>query len=236
MTHTQVADMPMRKNLDALAQTAATLNSKTDELNQVIADVEHELQDAGVGVTIWLRRLLEESTTERRYRADDDEQRWPIDVTFGWQLGFAKIDGEWRVAARQARIEDSHEGNESFEERPPVPLLKAPRIVRVEAAPLLEALVEALTERMKSYIAGIEQAKALAKDDEGPSFDKITAMLQVKDRTVRNYMFDAAAIAELAKVDVERAEKLIAHLYLHKQISPATADYWAFNETALNLR
>ncbi len=163
--------MPMRKTLDTLAETAAKLNSKTDELNQVISDVEHELQDAGLGMTLWLAHLLDASATERRYRPDDDEQRWPISVTQGWQLGFAKIDGQWRLSARYVRSEETADSVDAFEERQPVPLLKAPRLVRVEAAPLLETLVTVLTKRMNVYIRGIEQAKALAKDDELPAFD-----------------------------------------------------------------
>lgn len=42
-------------------------------------------------------------------------------------------------------------------------MLDAPRIVRVEAAPHLEDLVQALTRKVTKFIENIETAKTLAK-------------------------------------------------------------------------
>jgi hypothetical protein len=202
----QVAIMPMRKTLDTLAKTAATLNTKTDQLNEIVADVEQEFQAAGVGVTVWLNALLDSSSTERRYQANDDEQQWPIDVTFGWELGFAKVEGEWRISARYVRHEQSGDDVESFEERAPIPLVKAPRIVRVEAAPLLETLAEVTNTKMEAYIKGIERAQTMAKEGDPPD-EKLVEVLneRAKSPDQGNWLADLMELAMLAGFATQRA-------------------------------
>jgi hypothetical protein len=46
----------------------------------------------------------------------------------------------------------------------PTALLKAPRVVRLEAAQWLETLVEALAAQAESYAKNIEEAEKIAKD------------------------------------------------------------------------
>jgi hypothetical protein len=158
--------MPMRETLDELAKAAAALNSETDQLNELIGDFETELERAGVGVSHWMQQLLDESPIEQRYRATDKDEKYPIDVTRGWVLGFAKIDGRWCLGAKQVRVEDESGEVKIVDEKPPVALVKAPRIVRMEAAAQFEALAKELTIKMRAYLASIGQAKQFAKIDE----------------------------------------------------------------------
>jgi hypothetical protein len=88
-------------------------------------------------------------------------------VRSGWELGYAKVGEVWVIAARKTRGEEVLDENGIAEfvwdDHEPIPLGKSPRHIRVEAAPLLEDLVERLSERAKHFIKNIEQAKKLAE-------------------------------------------------------------------------
>lgn len=159
----QVIEMPMRETLDKLAEAAAELNSESDQLNEVIADFESELERAGVGVTYWSRILLDESGIEQSFHPHDEDELYPINMTRGWLLGFAKLDGRWCVAVKPVRAERQGDDEKFIDERKPVPLMKAPRIVRIEGASRLETLAIGLTLRVQDYTEGIAKAKKLAK-------------------------------------------------------------------------
>lgn len=65
-----------------------------------------------------------------------------------WALGYAKHDGRWRIVVKAPEAQA-------------VPLLKAPRSLRVDAALQLGALAECLTAKMGDHISAINEAKRL---------------------------------------------------------------------------
>ncbi len=80
--------------------------------------------------------------------------------------GSASSPGTWAYWSHQARhevVEVLVRELRELEESKPSALARAPRAVRMEAAAYLEPLALAITERMKSYISSISEAKKLAK-------------------------------------------------------------------------
>jgi hypothetical protein len=236
-TMTQVISMPMRETMKELAETAAKLNNATDELNEVIADFENSLEDAGVGVSEWLTSLFEVSATKKQYHPKDRDEEYPFETWIGWQLGYAKIDGKWRVAARQMRVERDvsagpmDDDRESIE-RDAVALDKAPRLVRVAAAPLLEELALALNKKMRSYLGGVAQAKAQAKHGV-PSDEEIIRTL--RDGGTKP-VFDVTHLAAFVKTDVRTAAKIIERLAKARLLVNVQDDaHWALSDSAEKL-
>jgi hypothetical protein len=85
-----------------------------------------------------------------------------------WDVGFAKLGDEWRLAAsRRIRTRTGSDswGDDKYEyeDLDEVPLAQAPRVVRAEAAGLLELLIDAIANRAEQFVANITTAKGLAK-------------------------------------------------------------------------
>lgn len=153
--------MPTRKTMEKLATAAKTLNRKSDELNAVIEEFEQALETAGVGVTVWLDRLLDRSaptSSDGEYTAE------------GWQLGYTKLEGKWRLAVREAtEVSVSGNFNEDADLRdtqPAIPLANAPRVVRMQAAGYFENLALGVTMTLESYATSIDEAKQIAKGED----------------------------------------------------------------------
>lgn len=149
---------PIDKSLRDLAALAAQLNERSDALNERIGSIEDQLAQAGVGVTLWLyEHLLDRSTRDK-----DGEFT-------AWCLGYSKVDADWRVAvkrvnAREYSPELFGEPRVSIEDLDQtLPLLKAPRVVRLEAAPLLEELVQALAVKVQAFIETVDASLAAAE-------------------------------------------------------------------------
>lgn len=145
------------KNLSAVANT---LKAETEELNRVIADLNTRIAQTGIGVSVWLDHetiLLDSKQAEEK--TDDGE---PLHVTTGWALGYCKTDDVWTIAVRKTErlhclAEDN--GSDEFSWENPIPLLKAPRNVRIEAAPYLEMVLVTLGQRAAQFVQNIAQAK-----------------------------------------------------------------------------
>lgn len=144
---------PTAGSLFELEILSDKLNTQTEELNSVIADLDKRLGAMRLGVTVWL--------------VDDFINRTPVanqpNNIFVWEIGYAKVKEEWCIAARHS----SGFWSEEFQHwdlnpvTEAVPLLKAPRIVRVEAAALLDKLINELKDRVTGYVASLENAKHL---------------------------------------------------------------------------
>lgn len=117
---------------DHITEAAARLNRASDELNEAIEAFDDRLQRASIGVTVWL----------------DDRDAAMSD---GWRLGYAKLDGAWRVVARK-------------EQGDVVALTSAPRAIRVEAVWRFERLIFALAAEVDRYAANVEAATLHAKE------------------------------------------------------------------------
>lgn len=146
----------LEAKLAALAGVAERLNSATDQLNESIEAVEDALQRAGVGVEVWLYEPL----LRRDWTANDAQDGY--EGSGWWELGFAKTQERWRIAARRVELlrktADGPQGHCTRQERD-YALLKAPRSVRVECAGYIESLVERLAGASACMLADVESAR-----------------------------------------------------------------------------
>src|SRR5260370_25179604 len=146
--------VPIDTAVAQLSSLASQLNKETDALSDIILDLERQLANTKVGVSLWLERNLLAETGDG-YKQD------------AWVLGYAKLGDSWRLAAKPVtvtweHIEEADHGDLTpftKDRGEPVPLLNAPRAVRVDASAYLEELVNRLAEKVKGFIGNIEQAK-----------------------------------------------------------------------------
>ena len=69
------------RTMRELEATARELNRASDEMNEALEAIEDRLEQAGVGVSVWLVQALDSGFAD---------------------LGYEKIGGRWRLAVRQA--------------------------------------------------------------------------------------------------------------------------------------
>ena len=153
----------LKDAMSKLETVAATLNEESDGINAVIEETEAQLAGIGVGLSVWLfvngEHRLEILPVEE---LESEEPVGTRHCVRYWVLGYARL-GQWQLAVRQALrpVDDTR-----YEPEPepywvsdPLPLINAPRAVRVEALPLLEDLVVALAEKAKGQVHTIREAK-----------------------------------------------------------------------------
>ena len=129
--------------LHKLARLTRALNEETDQLNGRIKVFDRSLARMKLGVSVWLDRLIAEPGD--------------VDTKKGYQIGYGKVKDKWRVAARRATEGDT--GAVEATGDGPVPLYKAPRLVRVHAVGLFDDLLEALEDRIQSFLDYMRQAQ-----------------------------------------------------------------------------
>jgi hypothetical protein len=154
---------PSKKTIEEIAALAATLNKETEELNSLVGHLEQQLGNAKIGVSVWA-----DVTLDCRESVGNDDGGNELKTIDAWDLGYAKVDKEWRIAAKQRRgigLSKDFEGNFDWVDMSaPIPLVKAPRGVRVEAAACLDGLLAALQKRMAEFIKNIRDAKKLTAE------------------------------------------------------------------------
>lgn len=138
-----------------LLKAAAVLNSRADEVKKLIQSTNHDLEELGVGIEHWLEQGRAPVTILGMQVGDP--------LSFGLQLGYAKIGGTWQLAIRPVRCEFKSYGDdpsEGFTEvevtGDPKPLVDASRIEKIAAIRHLDDLVNALAERMERLVAGLD--------------------------------------------------------------------------------
>lgn len=153
----------LNESLNRLTVVAARLNAETDDLNEVIREYERQLAEANVGVTAWVGPLIDEEIVQRDHHPHGET------IREGWELGYTKIDREWRIAVRRASLASGFfQGDEECEYQEPaapwgdpIPLQSAPRQVRLQAAGMFEKLLNELTRAAEQGIKAVQGAKAL---------------------------------------------------------------------------
>ena len=156
------ADEELPKLLSRFATSAERLNKASDAVNLILAKVEKRLAERNAGVEYWLRHALNSSDAEGSTRG---ETSWTAKV-----LGFAKVNGTWCLAAKPVRyVSGFFEGDTScpyqneYKAGEPIPLLKAPRDIRISALSLLPNLVQEMTEAAEACVKTIDEAKQFAQ-------------------------------------------------------------------------
>ena len=118
--------------LAAIAANAKALNDATDDVNAAIEQLEDRLTQIGVGVSCGLDRKIEVTVDSRT-----------------WGIGYGKCENKWCFTA--------------FETAPPgtllLPLLKAPRAVRVASLEVLYLVLDAIHTRQLQMFHDIHKAK-----------------------------------------------------------------------------
>jgi len=162
----------MKDALSKLDSAAKKLNETSDSINKLIEQLEARLRASRVGVSVWLgeNELFPEPLLAAGELKNGDLEDFVERA--GWALGFEKIDQQWHIAVRKVRLvwnPKERQANNEFGalrvgEGETVPLLKAPRLVRVEATAWLERLIEKIAERAEAFAGQIELAEGLVKD------------------------------------------------------------------------
>lgn len=151
--------MGIQESIEKLSVVAARLNDATDGLTKKLEALEKKIAQTRVGVVIWLDIPM---------KSDPNE---PASSQASWKLGYTKYGDNWRLL-----VSPEHKS------WPPFPLLKAPRMVRVEACKMLPRLIEMLTERAITQTEGTRAAEADASDLLN-SFTNTLPEPATKDRT-----------------------------------------------------
>lgn len=147
---------PVGEALERLKNVARTLNEQTDAVNSIIESANKQLAAMNVGVTLWLSQY---SSPVLLDASGDSGQET------GWQLGYAKIDDAWQIAVR--RVTTTQKFFEGDERAPytdvnvhqaPIALMKASRIIRIEACGHLARLLENLALEVERLLKGIHEA------------------------------------------------------------------------------
>lgn len=148
-------------NLADLAKVSKELNAKSNEVNQILQDLEKKLVAMNLGIEVWIPDSplsSEEKTVEERNR--DLEVIESYRVSHDEVLGF---DGR-RLMVKTVHYREDPEID--WEKRWRVeqeggiqPLLQAPRNLRIEAMNHIEPLINALIEKGKRVIKGIEEGR-----------------------------------------------------------------------------
>jgi hypothetical protein len=148
--------VPIDGALKELSALTSKLKSATEELNGVIEDLNARLAKIGPGVSAWTGKILNRKDSVR----DVTDARVEVKIASGYELGYARVDGEWMLAVRKTRCDDIDNDSDWIDDEP-LSLLKAPRNVRVEAAGHFEKLINAISRKAEGFIANVEDAKKL---------------------------------------------------------------------------
>ncbi len=161
---------PNKSSVESLKKLAATLNQETEDLNHLIEELEVALDACKIGVSIWLNVALDQRTSvevvDRRNGDRDEEQ-----IREGWDLGYCKVGDKWRIAVKRTRSTSRDDTTNQLGDEElvwadvdnPLPLVQAPRVVRVQAAGLLDDLIQTLHGRVEDFVKDIQTAKNLTK-------------------------------------------------------------------------
>lgn len=162
---TTEALMAISDKLAKIKDRSASLNKKTDQFNATIEHIEKEL--LGSGVEFWWINGPEILGDSTRGEGGEIESARTV-------LGYTKINGVWHIAAqmRWYRPGDMDVGMwELVHSEMPVPLARASRTIRIEAAKHLEAFLEGLYLAQGEMEEQLDQANAMVTGRAEPDPD-----------------------------------------------------------------
>ena len=110
-----------------LKAAATQLNVVSDVLGKSIAAIDLALRTLNLGIEHWVQMAGDDSDTDGNY--------WSRD------LGYAKVDGKWGIALREAYGNRAYDSNHNEEWL----FNDAPRRLRIEAVDSLPDLLDGLT-------------------------------------------------------------------------------------------
>lgn len=157
---------PSKEKLARLKSVSKDLDEQTDSLNAILDQLEKELTEAKVSVSVWLEDSLDEEIVERHL--NDETGETERERYLGWEIGYSKVGGDWHLAARTVSWVATPSAYGGFDytatlEEGRWVLRDAPRHVRALAAPLLDKLLDAITQRATEYLENMKQAASSAE-------------------------------------------------------------------------
>lgn len=137
-----------RPRLNALAQLAPQLNVVTDHYMDNLKKIEDELRGLNLGIKV-------ECNDYFQHTGDEVEEEDGL-FFFAWFLGFGKDNNsrQWGLLAIRCKVPVDGCGRESVET---VPLLQAPRDIRIAACNSIPALLEELYREAKAKIDSLQR-------------------------------------------------------------------------------
>ena len=142
-----MTDVTLDSALSSLAASAAAFNETSDKCNRVLRETEQQLVAFNIGIEHWHGQPLARTdpTGDIGPHAHETEV-----VTV---LGFAKLLGKWCLAVKEMRLVSGfYQGNmdspfqNRYAHRDPLPLVDAPRELRMRALMLLPEFVAGFVE------------------------------------------------------------------------------------------
>lgn len=130
-----------RERMKRIASKADVLNDACDEMTADIEAVEGDLVAAKVGIEVELRDPFHTTVI-------DNPARPNTPLEHQWRLGYAKAEGAWHIVANEYQITDDLNGERFLVPKGPKPLAKASRLLRMEAHPHMNALLELIDETL----------------------------------------------------------------------------------------
>ena len=150
-------------NLADLTKLSIAINQKSNEVNQILQDLEKKLLTMNLGVEAWVPNFplasVQETVTEENSYGDEYERLYSREEVLGFGLHGARymlLVKEMHYSAQPAM------GNEDWRldrEGRPRPLLQASRELRIAALERIERLIDALLAEAQKIISAIEKGR-----------------------------------------------------------------------------
>lgn len=151
--------MTIKESLDELKELANKLNEESDLLSEFLEGIDDELRKHKIGLSVWLSGLLLEEHDPPLSSPPPPPGKEDVQ---GLQLGYQKIGDLWRLVVRRVwrRVDlETRAVEQTGRLEVAMPLLNAPRLVRVEAALRLPDLLRAIAEEMRERVDGVVAAR-----------------------------------------------------------------------------
>lgn len=147
----------------SLEDSANSLNSFSDECNQLIEKVEKRLISLNIGLEFWYE-------DESIYRGDltGNAGRNTISTHIVKQLGFCRINGSWALAVKTVRCESGfYQGDlgcpfeNRYKEEEPIRLSGVSRELRINSVAILTSFLSEYNRFVRDKVSEIEKTQKL---------------------------------------------------------------------------
>lgn len=125
-----------------LSAAAAYLNKATDQLKETIEGLDASVGALNIGLVVWV--IVE------HHIDPDDDARYEAE-----QIGYAKVNGSWRIAVRRVVADERDCGPPEVREI--WPFNDAPRDLRLRAVEKLPNLIEELAKKAIQTAEAVNQ-------------------------------------------------------------------------------
>jgi hypothetical protein len=152
-----MTEVEFSRLVSELTQSAKTLNQESDSINTLISKFEETLTAINLGLEVW---LTSPELRSRRWTEQNDEGQTVEEGTHDEELGFAKVDDNWRLAVRTSTYRSDGDLLSTARLRP---LLDLSREIRIEALRHFPALAARMKQEADAAVRAITDAKKFVK-------------------------------------------------------------------------